>query len=395
MRLNPTFRRAMRVALIGLMIPGVIGLAGCKRKTPQDRLDDARELIQESQVSIGILKLGDLVSTYPDDPAAIDARLTLAEVHMRSGQRGNMEKAIKELTAVYEKLGFTDQRGLMAHRTVTNIYFQLGEFDKAVAHSADSLVRAGNDASMKEQLEILDASMHLALDDEAQQAKGRETLEQKMEGAAEEMSRHQSREILADYFRSKGKWEESNAVYQKWIDAHPDDRLKPQLLMAMALNYRRMNQEEKAKEVFTEGAAAQLAAIDAELDLNKRGEMLKTQATFYETFGDLESAEKIYLRIMSDLPRTRAAIEAQFAIGETYARAGNWDTAQATFEQILKENTGNEGMIQMAQQYIDRVAQAREGEKEMKAKAAADAATSPTLSQEATTTAPPPEAPQP
>lgn len=350
------FSAASRSRVLSLLLLASVAFLGsCKKKTPEERYTEAQQLFQEKQVPLAMIKLRDLIAEEPESDAAIEARFALAQINMQLGRPDNFAKALEQTDAIFAKLGFKDNRGFQAYAMKTDILLAQGEVDKALEHLRSGVEKSADTPDAQQRLQSMYAGLQLAGKDDKLQEEGVAFFRKTMLESDKADQRGQSREVLAEHFRGKKEFAKSNEVYQTYIDKYPSEAVIPQLVMAQALNLKALGDKEAADVRFKEGSTKMLAQVDQELNLNSRMSLLNDLAKLTEVYGDLEGAEGLFRRIMTDQPRTLTAIQAQMAIGDMYARHQQWDKATALFEQMKRENPQSE-VGQKADQYLKAIA---------------------------------------
>ena len=336
--MRPFLRQCLRLSAATLLMVMVISAPGCRKKSPEDRLAEAQALIQEKQIPMATIRLKDLVADSPESEAAIAARYMLAQLYTEYQNEEYYRRALEELRAIYDKVGLNDSRGFDAYSMATDILLVMEKIDEALAHLEAGVDKAA-EAQGKEHLRMMAAALRLTMEDEAQQAAGREFFTDAMMNHEEASVRGQAREVLARYHADNEQFAEANQVYQQYILAFPDETIIPQLEIAQALNLKRMSDEGQADEVFTKASAKMLKQIDEELNLDSRARLLNDLAMYHAAFGDTAGGIELLRRVMAENVRTMTAIQAQFRIGEFLTRSQEtWPEALEHFEKMVTEN---------------------------------------------------------
>lgn len=384
--------RAGRLSQIFIIcLLALVAFTGCRKKTPEQEFQDVQQLLQERQFPLAILKMRELIQNSPDSPVINEVRLTLAEVYIGLGQMDNVPKALEQLEAVYESEGIESNAGMVAHGAITQILLQLGEEEKALAHVAAGVEKAASNPELQTQLRLSQARMQLESQSEEEQAKALEFLGASMIESEDPQFRGAARELLANYFRQRSDYEESNAVYTAYMEKYPEDPVNTQIKLAVALNQKAAGDEEAAKATFDEGAAELEKTIEGELDLNRRTELLSQLATFQERFGDLDAAEATMKRVMAENPRTQLALRTQFSIAEMFAMNQQWERADEVLNRIKQDNAGTD-IEQMADQMQQQIVALRSATENPEAAAEESPATEETTTEETATEEAPAEA---
>jgi tetratricopeptide (TPR) repeat protein len=336
-----------------------VALAGCQRKTPQEKLEEAVKLAGERQTAMAIIKLEALVQESPDDPAAIQARLYLADYH-RSQQ--DFPRAIELFREVFDRTGYTDQAGQTAFIGLCIFLVREGKLDEALKEVDAQLAKYPTDAAIQSQLKGFRGELLLNSPDEARQKEGLDALRVMMLESEDPALRGETREKLASYHRARRDFTASNEIYEAYIAAHRDDPTTPQLVIAQGLNLRAAGEASKGDELFDRGAAMMRAQIDDELNKDRRAELMLSYARYNQFAGRIDEAERTMRAVMGENPMTRRAIETQFAIGSMYREVRQFDKALAEFERIKRENAGTQiermadAQIEMTRRFAAQVA---------------------------------------
>lgn len=349
----------IRALFLGTLVVLAFATAACGKKTPEDKLAEAQQLLEQRQTPLAILKLRDLIREHPEEDAAIDARFGLAMIYTQLGREENIEAARDLYQELYDMLGVRDERGFHALTQIISFKLEEERYDE-VFEIVDAVIeKIGDEPDFQTHMKLQRAMLLLLTGEEDRVAEGIDYLEQEMIGNEDRAMRGQTRELLAMYFRDEGMYQESSAVYTKYLEHFPDDTVKPMMILTKAINSRLAGDEEGRLAYLEEGTRLMTEQIDDELNLNERAEMLSSLAQLLKTAGDLDGAEKAYRRIMADQPATRAAIDAQFAIGQMYLQNNDFDRAEELFRQIRRENA-NTPIEEMANRGIQHIAQIRE-----------------------------------
>lgn len=380
--IQPIRRTAASLLLIVAVIFTAGALTGCKQKTPEERLQEASQLLQQNQAPLAMIRLKDLVTEAPESEAAIDARMMLAQIYAQYQSKDYFERARQETTAVYEKVGLADPRGYNAFMTTTDLWLATENYDQALSHLESGVATAPEERKIE--LEMALNGLKMAGDDEELRQEGEVFFEDRMLNHETPSVRGQSRELLVQHFSRLGDLEKANQIYDQYMEKFPDETIISQLEIAKALNMKRMEEfdEDVADSLFEDGVAGMQQQIEDTLNLEDRARLRNDLALYLQSYGQYERAEQQFRKIMEENVQTLTAINAQFQIGQLYmARQETWDQASEHFAQMAKENPGsqieqrannarleigrfwlrNEGTWDRAEQYYDTLAAENEG----------------------------------
>lgn len=367
---RPKALRVMCAVAVASMV--VVGATGCREKTPAESLERAQQLLDERQTAQAVLELKKLVSKAPNDPAAPTARLLLARFYTN---QGNGPRALEELEAAWKVAGVADERGQEALDAIVSIRSQLKDYEGALKTIDEAIAAsAEKDAAFADSWRVRRAEFQLATTEDATIADAaRAALRTMALDHADPATRGFARETLVNAHKSKGDFAAANAVYADYLAKYPDDSIRSQLRLAMAVNRISAGETEAGRADFDEAAKSVVAEADAELDKQARARMLLDLSQFHRLIGDLDGAEALMRRVMGENAMSRLAIETQFGISEMFVGAGLsrgddalFEKGLAVLDQIQRENPGSN--IEMtAQKYADdartahkRIAEARD-----------------------------------
>lgn len=329
----------------------VLALSGCKQKTPKDKLEEVQGLLQERQIPLAVIKMKDLINEAPEDPATLEARMLLGQIYESQGQPENLKNALKEYAAVYSKVGLKNDMGAAAYQMATGVYARQNDFAGAIKHMEEGIELAKKqNPELVEEYQMILNSILLSDEDHAKQDTAVAFYNDKMLNSENPAIRGNARETLARYKRDQKKFAEANAVYSAYMEKYPDDKVNPQLLVAMALNDKQLGDDAKAEQRFADGAAKMKEQADGELNKEAKTRILSDLAQFQELMKKYDDAEATLRQIMALHVGTRPALDAQFAIAQMYQRAAQFDKAIAILEQIKKDN----GAIPQLSENVDR-----------------------------------------
>ncbi|MBI5154127.1 tetratricopeptide repeat protein [Candidatus Poribacteria bacterium] len=351
------FLRVPRVILVSLAVMTALVVGGCQKKSPDERFKEATDLIGEKQTARGIIKLKELIRDTPDDPVSGDSHLLLAQYYTREG---NAPKALEELEAAYKNKNYGEQRNQAALSGIIEVRRQLKDFETLLKllDEAIAAIPEGNEG-LRMSRQLQKAGVYLQMGGDENIKTGTDLLHTMMLEGKDETMRGQAREVLSQYHRTQSDFEGSNKVYEEYLAAFPDDRVKNHLELAMAVNLRAMGKEDEARAKFEPTAAGMLKAADEELDLAARSQMVLDLAQYHRMMGNLDEAEALMRRVMGENVRTNLAITTQFDIATMYLEAGQTEKGVGFLEQIKRENPGT-NIEASADNILKQVAAAKE-----------------------------------
>ncbi len=360
------FRHLFLRLVASLLLVASTFLIGCGPSTPEERFQEAQQLIEERQLALAILKMRELINQEPDSAIIPDVRLTLASVYLNLGRQENLENAVAQFEAVVDQVGFEGaQMGspvVRAAEAAIGVNLELGKVDEAKAFADEMVARTQGNPDLHERFRVARATINLRpdSDDEAERDEAIAAMQDIIVNG-ETAVRHEARELLALYHRREGDFLASNDVYDLYLGTEPEgeDRIVAEVLIGKALNLRQAEREEEAVELFQQGVMTLETLLEEELEIPARVDILRTLATYHTAFGEVDKAVDYRRRAMGEQPMTRGAIQDQTAIGDLYVRAGRFDEAIAHFQQMKAENPES-AISQRADQYLAAIEQIRQ-----------------------------------
>ncbi len=355
---NRFLRPLLSLAFLAMLAGGFATMTGCSQKTPEEKLQNAQQLLQENQIPLAVLKIKEIIEENPESPVIPEARMTLAAIYLRLGSEENLQNAVDQLETLISNQGWENPRALQAHEALVQMFMRLDRMEDALAQAQEGVENTEGDPELHAQMKLLQTTLKLVSGDEELEQEGMEWLKERMLASEENSERGQARELLAQHLRQTDQYEEVIAVYDEYMEAYPDDSVNALLMMTKAIDLKRLGQEERAEEVFQEGVERRNAQIEEELDLAEKARLKKEMAMLQASYGNIDEAEELLREIMAERPMSQAALDAQFTIARVNLSANRIEKAEEIFRQIASENP-NTNISQTAEQYLQGIQQMR------------------------------------
>ena len=376
-----------------LLLPlGVALLSGCGEKTPAEKLERAMELLQTQETARAQTTLLEITRKHPEDPAAIEASLVLARLY---ASMGNAAKALETLETVANKRGYEDQAGRIAHEGIVQINAQLQNFEAAINRVETVLSSDGLSTPTQLELNLQKANLMFSIQGEDSRTTEAVALLQSLIDSEDAGERGAARETLANYYRTIGDFDSSNAVYDAYLSQYPDDPIRIQLLFAKVLNTFNRGDRETALAEAAELEAQYLSEIEALSSGDEQFNQYRILGQNMIALQQLDKAELYFKKAMGAKPMSVEALRTQFSIADMFIQESFYQADKDLFargikvlEQIISENansniafTAEEQITQANKAFAVRLQQVDAAKAAAEAQAttnAADAATSPT-----------------
>ncbi len=374
-----TAPRRLAIALLALGIAfSFLLLAGCRKKSPDERLEEINSLFQQGNLPAGVLKAKQLIEQFPDDPASYDARMMLAGYYASTG---DPQRAQEYLEDVYKALGIEDQRGGEAFGNAILLHRRQGDNEGALATVDWALSTVPHDSPTSTDLNMLRAQILLQA---GREKEGVDLFRAQMRGAPMVQYRGQARELLAQYYREKNEWQKAIEVYDAWIAENPNDPIKTELDVVRSICMEKLGRKDEAHALYEESMAKLRKTAEEQLDKEKAAQRWMIVAQYYIAAGKAAEGAETLDRVRKDFAETRASIDAALMLADLSVGQRKFDDALGVLEQLQSDHPINE----IAQEVQRRMKAIRQ----MKAKA--DSETTPTLKSAVPEAAAPAAAPE-
>lgn len=354
-RFAPVVRRGFRLALtLSVAVAMLIALPACRKKSPEERLTEIGELVNQKNVVGAVLKSKELIRDMPKDPVAHQARMFLARYYFDTG---SPDQAHQYLSDIYTDVGLESKLGLDAfaqdiffHRQANDNAAGIAKLDKAIQtlkHDSDTTADL---TMMKADLLIRDNKPEDAI----------RIFNEIMLGARAESQRHEAREILANYLRSAKQFDKVADTYATFLKKFPDTSLRSDLEIAQGLALREIPERKAEGEILVEkGLAAVRQRAVSTLDKEESAYLFMTLATYLQAAGRAEESAATYEKIYKELGQTRTAAAALLKRGDLYVMGGKIETAAGLYEQVVQQYAGSENEVNAAKMRLGRIAELR------------------------------------
>jgi len=202
----------LSVAILAL----ILSAAGCRRKSPNDVLEDAIELTQRQDVIGAIVKCENLIQRWPDDPAAAQARLLLGQNLARNGEA---EEARRVWSETIEKAGIADQIGQMAYASRVHSWVTEGNLAAAIAELSRTSPTLSVSPDFANKMQGLLGELYFA---NKQAEKGKAVFLDLVRSAKSETEALRPIRFLAEILSREGYHAQAAEVYQNYLKERPD-----------------------------------------------------------------------------------------------------------------------------------------------------------------------------
>jgi len=342
--------RILQRVVLGMLVVSLALTAGtgCRKKTPDERLQEIQDLFRDQKIVNAVLKSKELIRDFPDDPAAYEARAALAFYYF---QTGDPERAHEYLEQIYRGLGLLDYRGFGAVLQDAEIYQMQEDYETALSTLDWALETVPHDAETTPELLMAKASLLVKSDNTTE---GIRLYREMMLKAPQPQVRGGARERLAQFYRRRNEYQKEIDVYNDYEQAFDEPTIKPQFDIIRGLALKNLGKTEEGQALFDEGIETLKKDAQGELEQNKAIGNWMAVAQYYLVADMPEEAAETLKTIREEYPQNPASVEAGVALGDIYVSLDRFDDALAVYNKVREENP----LGPVAGQMLQRIRQA-------------------------------------
>ncbi|HUT25843.1 MAG TPA: tetratricopeptide repeat protein [Sumerlaeia bacterium] len=210
-------RPAVRWPLVlSAILALILSATGCRRKSPNDVLEDAIELTQRQDVIGAIVKCENLIERWPDDPAAMQARLLLGQNLARNGEA---EEARRVWGETIEKAGIGDQIGQLAYTSRIHSWVVEGNLGAAIAELSRTSPTLSVSPDLANRMQGFLGELYFT---NKQPQEGKAVFLDLVRSAQNETEVLRPIQFLAEILSREGYHAQAAEVYQDYLKERPD-----------------------------------------------------------------------------------------------------------------------------------------------------------------------------
>ncbi len=300
----------------------------CAKKSPEDKLYEAQLALEKQEPLDAIIKAKEVIRDYPDDPAALDAHLLLADCYYWSR---DLEQCRNHLNIVIEKLGLSNPKAQEALENTLTTYLIEGRHDAATTVVLNAMSKIPEDSPFYQSLQLRLAGLYESRD---LLDKARDIYRYILEHETNQDALSAAMERLTATYAKNEQYDDAISVYEQFLDRHPDTNLRPVLLYGIAFFTEKKGEDSKAEELYEQSIKEFKAAIDETLETEAKVNLIYQLGRAYLLRGERDKALAELNRIINDFPHSSRVPEALFEIGGIYQQNREYDKAIEWFQKI-------------------------------------------------------------
>lgn len=285
-----------RLLGMALALSLVAGLAGCAQKSPQDLLQAAQTALQNGDTIGAMVKCQKIIERNPKDPAAQQARMLLARIHMKNGSPDEATKILNEIIEM--EGGLQSPAAQSAYGVLLSALSPNAKPDDAIADiekRAQELDAVPEFAWQVRFFVLAPAYVKKGMPDKAL-----EILATLQASAKDEAGAVKALSTSAVIQVRQEKYDDAVVRFQDYLDTHPDTQYRAQLLLQIGSVYEtaargmkdkdtREAEMKKSEEPREQAATLLRKSFEEELDTRKR---IETGLQLSDVYSGLSQYDK-------------------------------------------------------------------------------------------------------
>ncbi len=324
--------------VFGLML--IAGLAGCRKKSPEETLMAAETKLQRGDLIGARVEFREILEKNPDSPVAPQARLRLAQCYL---SERDFEQAMPHLEKIVESVGLSDERAQTALDLLFQCYFNLQRYDDGLQAAEQYLKDLPPDNDFAFQMRCNVTELLFA---DGRTSEGLNTLVSLMEsGSSHEQRMYAAERIVYASVRNQD-YDRAIKTYADYIEKYPDFEGVSDLIAGQAYFYGRKGDQARSDELFQKARDSYKNAIEATLDNQKKAELYFRLAKAYELRREFDEARAQYELVIKEFSDTPLREPAQVALGDTWIMEGNNARCLEYFQVLMGREQANPRMVQ-------------------------------------------------
>ncbi|MBX7245859.1 MAG: hypothetical protein K1X53_10190 [Candidatus Sumerlaeaceae bacterium] len=280
------FKGQAAAALFSMvMMAGLLG--GCNRKTPQERLEKAMSQMQQGDSLGAMLEAKEVVTKFPEDPAAIQAHMILATVYANDRRP---DEALAEYQLVIDKVSQKTPLGKTALQQTLALLKSSKRFDEALKTIDTFQKKYADDEGVSLSLEVARSEVYT---DSGDTTKGRELI-MALDAATTEPEIHRLyRQLITRSYMLNKDYASAIKLHEDALAKEKSPEEKCVLALQIAGLYTNTEDYANTRKWLIEGTKYFEEAYKNELDVNKKVELTMQMALANDALGNLRGAREI------------------------------------------------------------------------------------------------------
>jgi tetratricopeptide (TPR) repeat protein len=305
-----------------MMFAAAVVLAGCNRRTPEERLEKAKEFIQQNDTLSAEVEAKKIIEKTPDDPIAIQARILLAQIYARD-QR--YDEARSELEPALDKVSQKDALGKAVLKTYLLVLQREKKFDEAIKTIDQFQQKYADDEGTSLNLTVARADIQTVA---GQTTAARESLMRLHDTTTSPAEIELYRGMIGSTFQRDGDTTGGIQFYEHELASVKSNDQKRGLISQLAEMYAAVDNYEKTREYAMQATTMYDDLMTSDIDARLKGPLTFDLARMYVSISNLGGARRALQALFDSAPQDPQLIMATVAgLFEALVRQGDADAA--------------------------------------------------------------------
>lgn len=216
----------MRYSVI-LLLPALLLAAGCRKKSPEEQLNEALEALRKGDLIGVTYKCENIIEAAPESEAAKQARMLLAQAMADSNDMAGARETWQD---VIDNNDFEDRLAQAAFLRIVNSHAAEGNLDEALGYieTTSETLKTAPDFFKNVQMQKAQLLM------EKRDLEGARNLLTVMAQSDTEQESFAALRMLGGVLVELGEHEEAIGQYESFMERFPESSLQPTLLWGVA-----------------------------------------------------------------------------------------------------------------------------------------------------------------
>ena len=339
LRLGNLIRRGVCLSLILAL---GLGLGACRRKTPEEMLNEARDLFGNRDILGAEMKYEKILERNPEGEFAAYAHMGLANCYFADN---DFSRGREQCDIVLKAIGTKSPQYISVLDQKIASYFREKKPEQAIdAALATSATLHGAPEQLRQTLQLKLAEIYLA-------NKKEDKAIEICTGAIHNWPDVPQLHLAALDVMSKGPQERKDfkkalGLYETYLKEHPKAEILPEIYFSIGSYLKELGQTAEANKSFDQSEQEVQTRLAAALGAETKGTLLFKLSRIQQGRGNIPAARVTMGRVVKDFPKSEIGFQAQFMLVRMSLEEGKTQDAVTALNQIIKDNPKSEVGIQ-------------------------------------------------
>lgn len=291
---------------IGLFILCIAFIISCAKKTPEDYMLEANDLIKNKNIIGAKYKLKEAIKKFPDNPAILPAYKLLSEC---DASLGDYQEQRNSLQVIIDKAGLKTQQGVEALADKVKSYEYEKKYDEAIKELEEAKKSMGADHPLIVSMQLKLAALYSKVENTK---KTDEIFAQlKKDHSNEEETLLKITASLGQYKQSQKDLKGEIDAYKYYIEKFPDNEKAALYKALIGKLYNELKDTTQSAKYFAESLAQFDKLIEKSLEADEKAMLLWFKSQAYDFQKETEKAIDLCKQIVKEYkesPVSRQAI---------------------------------------------------------------------------------------